>query len=72
MNDYGIRPLTTLFLAGEKGYYPAASDIYDPDLPNYGNRGYGRGRSLLAWDVNTDLEVDIRLFFSFKSRSEWS
>jgi len=73
MNDYGIRPVSTLFLANEQGYYPSPLDVYDPDLPNQGNSGYGKnGRSLLAWDLATDLEVDFRLFFTFKNRDTWT
>jgi sodium/potassium-transporting ATPase subunit alpha len=43
MNDYGIKPVSMLFIALEDGYYPKDSDVYDPDLPNYGNTNYGQG-----------------------------
>lgn len=52
MNDYGIKPTTLTFLSLEFGYYPNADDVYDPDLPNFGNRNFGLGdaRSTLGWD----------------------
>jgi hypothetical protein len=37
MNDYGIKPVTMMFLAIEGGYWPAPDDVYNPDLPNFGN-----------------------------------
>lgn len=41
MNDYGIKIGTTLFLSPLEGYYPAPTDVYNPDLPNLGNSNYG-------------------------------
>ncbi len=37
MNDYGIKPVSMIFLSLEKGYFPHPDDVYNPDLPNYGN-----------------------------------
>jgi len=42
MNDYGIKPITTLFLNQRGGYYPDPTDIYHPDLPNFGNSNFGK------------------------------
>jgi len=41
MNDYGIRPGTTLGLGTEYGYYPAPGDVYNPNAVNMGNSNYG-------------------------------
>ena len=41
MNDYGIKPRTLLWLSLENGYYPKDTDVYNPDLPNFGNSNYG-------------------------------
>ena len=40
MNDYGIRPGTLFGLDPEKGYYPNAADVYNPNLPGNGNSNY--------------------------------
>ena len=40
MNDYGIKILTTFFLNLREGYFPNASDMYDPDQPNFGNSNF--------------------------------
>lgn len=67
MNDYGIRPISMLFLSLEKGYLPAESDVYNPDLPNFGNTNYGKGdKTTIFWDGTTDSYLDIRLFYSFR------
>jgi sodium/potassium-transporting ATPase subunit alpha len=73
MSDYGIHPLTTLFLTNEQGYYPAASDVYDPNLPNFGNSGYQKlSKSTLGWDFTEDTKLDIRLFFVFRDKTAWT
>lgn len=41
MNDYGIKPGTSVFLNLREGYYPNADDIYDPNQPNFGNSNFG-------------------------------
>jgi hypothetical protein len=63
-----------MFLALEEGYWPHEDDVYNPDLPNFGNRNYGvkEASSTLNWDGSTDSYVDIRLFFSFRARDSWS
>lgn len=30
-NDYGMKPITTLFTNMRIGYFPLAEDVYDPD-----------------------------------------
>lgn len=40
MNDYGIKIFTTFFLNLREGYFPNASDMYDPDQPNFGNSNF--------------------------------
>ncbi len=42
MNDYGIKPITTLFLNQRGGYFPDSTDIYHQDLPNFGNSNFGK------------------------------
>jgi hypothetical protein len=68
MNDYGIKPITMMFMALEKGYWPSPNDIYHPDLPNFGNSNYGNPeyKSEIFWDGSLDSYVDLRLFYSFR------
>lgn len=74
MNDYGIKPISMMFLAIEVGHWPAPEDRYNPDLPNFGNSQYGRpgARGTIFWDGSVDSHVDIRLFYVFRQRTEWS
>jgi sodium/potassium-transporting ATPase subunit alpha len=37
LNDYGYKFSTVIFLNQEPGYTPLATDVYDPEAPNYGN-----------------------------------
>lgn len=74
LNDYGIKPRTLLFLALENGYYPDENDVYNPDLPNFGNSNYGKEEFLtkLNWDGPLDAYVDIRLFYVFRDKDAWT
>ena len=74
MNDYGIKPTSVMFLAMEKGYWPHEGDVYDPNLPNFGNSQYGLKEAFgtVFWDGSTDSFVDLRLFYVFRERSSWS
>lgn len=58
----------------EEGYYPLESDIYDPNQPNFGNSNFGKEdqKSQLFWDGMSDSRVDLRLFYSFRSRDQWA
>jgi sodium/potassium-transporting ATPase subunit alpha len=51
MNDYGYKIDTLLYLNNRKGYFPNSDDIYDPNIPNYGNSNYGNQDkySVLDW-----------------------
>lgn len=51
MNDYGFRPDCLLFLNSETGYFPKSTDVYNPNLPNFGNSNYGYSseRGILNW-----------------------
>lgn len=74
MNDYGIKPVTMMFLSLEEGYWPSKHDEYNPDLPNFGNSRYGmeEARGEIFWDGTLDSWVDIRLFYVFRDRNQWS
>jgi sodium/potassium-transporting ATPase subunit alpha len=74
LSDYGIKPTTTLFLALEEGYFPKDSDIYDADQPNYGNTNFGDSGKFgtIFWDGSSDTEFDLRLFFTFRNKDNWS
>ena len=63
-----------MFLALEKGYWPKEDDVYNPNLPNFGNRNYGieKAYGTVNWDGSTDAFVDLRLFYTFRKRTEWS
>jgi hypothetical protein len=68
LNDYGIKFKTSLFLNGEPGYYPAATDVYDPQAPNYGNTNIwaNGGSDTVTWGLQVDNDFDLRLFFVYK------
>lgn len=74
MNDYGIPFLTTMFLNSESGYFPNDNDVYYPFDPNYGNSNYGKPQfsDKLNWDFEVHSKYDLRLFYTFKRRVDWS
>lgn len=74
MNDYGIPFWTCQFLSNDVGYYPDPSDVYDPNEPNYGNTNYGNSDyfSTVDWGEPPDVAMDIRLFYVFRQRIDWS
>lgn len=74
LNDYGIRPGTTIGLGTEKGYYPAPGDIYNPNAVNMGNSNYGNPAyySQINWGLYADAGNDIRLFFADRLANSWS
>jgi sodium/potassium-transporting ATPase subunit alpha len=74
MNDWGFKLSTLLYINGEQGFYPEASDVYDPNLPNYGNSNFGKAASgsTLQWGTTNDSKIDVRLFYFSKLRSDWS
>jgi hypothetical protein len=74
MNDYGFKPITIMFMSLEVGFWPSPNDIYDPDLPNFGNSNWGKSdaRSTIFWDGTLDSYVDLRLFYTFRQRHEFS
>lgn len=41
MNDYGFPPTSLLMMSTALGYQPLGDDVYNPDLPNFGNSNYG-------------------------------
>ena len=63
-----------MFLALEDGYFPDANDIYNADVPNFGNRNFGKPEhsDTIFWDGTQDSYVDIRLFYVFRGRDKWS
>ena len=73
MNDYGIKVLTTLFLNQRSGYYPLATDVYNPDMPNFGNSNFGNPQSsgVISWGLTYQSGIDIRLFYNGLTRSSW-
>jgi len=74
LNDYGIRPVSVMFLALDIGYSPKDDDVYNPHLPNHGNTNYGRPENFgtIFWDGMEDSRIDIRLFYVFRSKDSWS
>lgn len=74
MNDYGFKPLSLLFLNDREGYYPKRSDVYDPEMPNYGNSNYGNmnERGVITWGMNYETTMDARLFYYTLTRTDWS
>jgi len=74
MNDYGFKPMTVLFLNDLKGYYPDPNDVYNPDLPNFGNSNYGNSafHSIVNWGLSYQSTMDTRLFYGSFNRNNWS
>lgn len=74
MNDFGFKFYTLILLNGEDGYYPKPTDIYDPNLPNYGNSNFGNPEMMspLQWGVITDSKIDARLFYWSLSKDNFS
>lgn len=74
LNDYGIKPTSTLFLALEEGYYQTEDDVYHPDMPNFGNSNFGdeEWKTNLFWDGTTDSHLDLRLFYVHRNKETWS
>ena len=55
-----------------KDIMPHPDDVYNPELPNFGNRQYGMEKTKIFWDGSTDSFVDIRLFYLHRTVGEWS
>lgn len=74
MNDYGIRPGTLFGLDPEKGYYPNAEDVYNPNLPGNGNSNYKVESKYHAieWLKTTSGAIDLRLFYTDRDANSWS
>lgn len=65
MNDYGIKPTSTLFLNQRAGYFPLSTDVYNPDMPNFGNSNFGNPdkQGVVQWGLTYQSGLDIRLFY---------
>jgi hypothetical protein len=74
MNDYGFRPLSLVFLSDQTGYYPDPEDIYNPNLPNFGNRNFGDPTKAgqISWGMNYQETTDLRLFYTILNVNAWS
>jgi hypothetical protein len=74
MNDYGFKVFTLFFLNEQEGYYPNENDVYDPNLPNFGNSNYGNSDKygVVTWGLNYQNGMDARLFFVTENRNSWS
>ncbi|MFS8159383.1 MAG: HAD-IC family P-type ATPase [Candidatus Roizmanbacteria bacterium] len=74
LNDYGF-PFTTLInLNGQQGYYPLASDVYNPYEPNQGNSNFGNAEwyNKIEWGSIVDNKMDVRLFLTGYRQSDYS
>ena len=71
MNDYGFKPATLIGIIFETGHLPLASDVYTPTATNKGNHGTGTDGTI-NWNVDTNNNVDMRLFYYKKSADSWS
>lgn len=74
MNDFGIRPASLFFLETELGYFPAETDVYNPNLPNFGNSHHGMAdyHGKMDWLKKVYGDVDLRLFYTSRSTDSWS
>lgn len=74
MNDYGVRPGTLLGLDPEDGYYPAAGDVYNPNMPYNGNSHGGNDayKGRMNWLKKAYGDIDIRLFYTGRNADSWN
>jgi len=74
LNDYGMRPSTTFFLALEEGYVPAETDTYNPHYENHGNsnKGLSEFKTQLDWNGAKHNMIDFRLFYTERGIDSWS
>jgi len=75
MNDYGFTPSVLFGLAGEKGFIPNDTDVYNPLIPSKGNSNWnatGEGADKLDMLTPRQSGVDVRLFFTDRKASEWA
>lgn len=74
MNDYGFKFFTIIGINLENGYEPNPTDVYDPDLPNFGNTNYGVSgkHRQIQWGELADIALDARLFYVTKTRHDWT
>lgn len=74
MNDYGIRPGTLFWLDPEEGYYPKATDVYNPNMPHNGNTNFGIAKyhGKLNWLKTFADGMDIRLFYVNRQPDAWT
>jgi len=74
LNDYGLRPASTFFLALEEGWIPNESDVYDPSAIDNGNTAKADGcdGTQLNWNGNKHDAIDFRLFYVNRSPDNWS
>lgn len=74
LNDYGVPFHTVIFLTRQFGYSPADGDIYNPYEPNFGNSNYGITSMMrnLNFGKISDETMDMRLFYSYKVKEDWS
>ena len=42
LSDYGFKFKNTFFMNQLKGYFPLDTDIYNPNVPNFGNSNFGK------------------------------
>mmetsp|Transcript_21850 Transcript_21850/g.16209 ORF Transcript_21850/g.16209 Transcript_21850/m.16209 type:complete len:127 (+) Transcript_21850:671-1051(+) len=77
LNDFGIPFLTAFRLNQQVGYYPLATDVYNPYEPNYGNSNFGINnadgeKDKIAWGTIYDNRMDMRIFYTFNKVKDWS
>lgn len=74
LNDYGLAPWATWFLALEYGYVPQPSDVYTPGAVGNGNSNYlnPQFRDQFNWDTVSWNQVDFRLFYTGRPETDWS
>jgi len=74
LNDYGIKPSTAFGLTTEEGYFPLATDVYNPNYENHGNSNAGldKFKAKLDWFTTTTNAIDVRLFYVNRPASDWA
>lgn len=74
MNDYGIRPATLFGLDPEIGYFPKATDVYNPNKPHNGNTNYGNAayEGKIDWIKKEYGGIDLRLFYTGRPANSWT
>lgn len=75
LNDYGMAPSTTFFLALENGIIPKNSDVYNASASNNGNTQWistaaNGDKTTYTWDLRTTTDMKDPKYYTETNRGE--